>query len=329
MEVAPANMNPFETNRLLVELSTYYQDGTQGRRTSEMVKDYATRIISGDVQGALWLRQPDVASGVAVIDPTEGAGARVSHLYVEKPHQTTQAVSEFVEGLQEFSKENGGLYAICDEIPGLNHEQQAEVLEPRGFRHVGRLTMVYRLAQKDPPSPSSPPLGRRVHLGVDHVEGLISLFAQTFEGERDQLFAPRPGNTRESGRTFLEDFFLNLDTPPIAWGSLGIQLEEEIIGAVLAQQGYMAPADSKHLWVYDLMVAPDQQRKGLGTYLLGELLRESKSHGIEELYLEVTEGNPAEHLYLRLGFEKIAAAESARRGFWINAAVAQSLGIPL
>ena len=33
--------------------------------------------------------------------------------------------------------------------------------------------------------------------------------------------------------------------------------------------------------------------------------------------------------YLRLGFEKIAPAESARRGFWINAAVAQSLGIPL
>ncbi len=329
MELAPANTNPFETNRLLVELSTYHGKAPKGRRTSEQVKEVATRIISGDLQGALWLKQPDAASGVAVIEPTAGAGVKVPHLYLEKPYQTAESVTAFVEGLQEFAKEHGGVYAFCDEIPGLDHAQQSLVFEPKGFRHVGRETMVFHLGPGAHVADPALPLGRKVRVGIEQVEGLISLFAQTYEGEHDQLFAPKPGDSRESGRAFLEDFFLNVDVPTVPWGSFGIEKDGEILAAVLTQREYMAPPDSKHLWVYDLMVAPDYQGKGMGSYLLSELLREAQGQGFEEVFLEVTEGNPAGRLYSRFGFEKVPTHETMRRGLWVNTSAAQQLGIPL
>ncbi len=328
MELAPANTNPFETNRLLLELSNYYRDSPKGRQPSERVKEFATRIISGEAQGALWLKQPDLASGVAVIDLAQGAGLRVPHLYLEKDHQTTKVVSAFIEGLQEFAKEQGGLYAICDEIPGLTHDQQRSVMEPLGFVHVGRLLMSLSTT-KGASLPLAPlPYGNLVRVGIERVEDLIELFAEAYEGDRNQLFAPKPSDPKESGRVFLEEFFLNLEVPTVPWASLGIDHQGELVASILAQKEYLAPADSTSLWVYDLMVSPDHQKKGLGTHLLQQLMKDAREHGIEEMFLEVIEGNPVERLYARLGFQRVPT-ERMRKGMWINSATAKGLGFNL
>ena len=58
-----------------------------------------------------------------------------------------------------------------------------------------------------------------------------------------------------------------------------------------------------HQCLLAIIVDEAYRGKGVGTYLLGELERLAKERfKIELLHLEVYEGNPAIHLYQRLGF---------------------------
>jgi GNAT superfamily N-acetyltransferase len=62
-------------------------------------------------------------------------------------------------------------------------------------------------------------------------------------------------------------------------------------------------ADSGH--INNIQVARFMQGKGLGTFLMGFLEKESKKHGIKRINLKVFKDNPAKELYLRLGYEPI------------------------
>ena len=58
--------------------------------------------------------------------------------------------------------------------------------------------------------------------------------------------------------------------------------------------------------VQTIAVAPEQEGKGIGSALLGELIRESRLRHAEDVLLEVRADNPrAQQLYLRFGFEQI------------------------
>ena len=58
-----------------------------------------------------------------------------------------------------------------------------------------------------------------------------------------------------------------------------------------------------HQCLFAVIVDEAHRKKGVGTYLLTELERLAKERfKIELLHLEVYEGNPAIHLYQRLGF---------------------------
>jgi ribosomal protein S18 acetylase RimI-like enzyme len=51
----------------------------------------------------------------------------------------------------------------------------------------------------------------------------------------------------------------------------------------------------------DIALVEEQRRQGVGTYLLRELLKECEEQGWA-MHLQVAQGNPAMHLYQRLGF---------------------------
>ena len=54
-----------------------------------------------------------------------------------------------------------------------------------------------------------------------------------------------------------------------------------------------------------LGVDPAMQRRGVGTYLLDELLKHARSESVQLVFLEVRSENPAIQLYTRSGFEKV------------------------
>jgi [ribosomal protein S18]-alanine N-acetyltransferase len=74
-----------------------------------------------------------------------------------------------------------------------------------------------------------------------------------------------------------------------------------IDGAVVGYAGLMFSGNEAH--VTNIAVDPDWQRHQVGTRLLLELARESRSRGVRHLTLEVRVSNsPAQELYKRFGF---------------------------
>jgi len=61
-----------------------------------------------------------------------------------------------------------------------------------------------------------------------------------------------------------------------------------------------------HQGLLSIIVGEQMRGKGIGTVLMNNLLHLAKNYfGIEVLYLEVYEGNPAISLYQRFGFKEI------------------------
>lgn len=54
-----------------------------------------------------------------------------------------------------------------------------------------------------------------------------------------------------------------------------------------------------------LAVDPQFRRRGLGALLVENLLRTARLSGESRVFLEMRRGNPAEHLYRRLGFQPV------------------------
>ena len=79
-------------------------------------------------------------------------------------------------------------------------------------------------------------------------------------------------------------------------------------------QGYAGlAAYREEAWVQTLAVAPDWQRRGLGTTLLQSLLAEARHRGARTVALEVRADNDAaQRLYVRHGF----AVTGRRRGYY-------------
>ena len=53
------------------------------------------------------------------------------------------------------------------------------------------------------------------------------------------------------------------------------------------------------------------QRKGLGTFLMGLMEKETMNHGLRKIRLKVFKDNPAKKLYLDWGYKRIKDDGSA------------------
>jgi [ribosomal protein S18]-alanine N-acetyltransferase len=54
-----------------------------------------------------------------------------------------------------------------------------------------------------------------------------------------------------------------------------------------------------------IAVVPEFRQRGIGSLLIDRLFIASRARGITRIYLEMRRGNPAVHLYRKLGFEPI------------------------
>ncbi|MFN3863446.1 MAG: GNAT family N-acetyltransferase [Erythrobacter sp.] len=54
-----------------------------------------------------------------------------------------------------------------------------------------------------------------------------------------------------------------------------------------------------------IAVIPDARCRGIGATLINRLIEAARKRGIARIYLEMRRGNPALHLYRKLGFEPI------------------------
>ena len=73
-------------------------------------------------------------------------------------------------------------------------------------------------------------------------------------------------------------------------------------------------ADEEELLL--IAVIPDHRGRGVGTTLLQRFIAAAEERGAARLFLEMRDGNPAESLYRRAGFEPVGR----RRNYYRNAA---------
>lgn len=71
-------------------------------------------------------------------------------------------------------------------------------------------------------------------------------------------------------------------------------------------------ADEEELLL--LAVIPSQRGKGLGRQLVSDFLAQAQARGSQNIFLEMRDGNPAEHLYRSFGFEQIGRRKDYYRG---------------
>ena len=63
-----------------------------------------------------------------------------------------------------------------------------------------------------------------------------------------------------------------------------------------------------------IAVVPAVRGTGVGRELLAEVIERARNRSVRQIFLEMRDGNPAEHLYRRFGFEKIGRREGYYRG---------------
>ena len=73
----------------------------------------------------------------------------------------------------------------------------------------------------------------------------------------------------------------------------------QIIGFAICQ------TVSDEATLFNIAIVPSHQGNGLGKLLLNELIARLKEKGVQTLWLEVRESNPARFLYEKIGFNKV------------------------
>lgn len=77
-------------------------------------------------------------------------------------------------------------------------------------------------------------------------------------------------------------------------------------GSVVAPAGFVLTRhvlDEEELLL--IAVLPGCRRRGIGSVLIDHLFAAARARGITRIYLEMRRGNPAIHLYRKLGFDPI------------------------
>ena len=63
-----------------------------------------------------------------------------------------------------------------------------------------------------------------------------------------------------------------------------------------------------------IAVLPSVRGTGVGKQLLAEVIDRARARSVSRIFLEMRDGNPAEHLYRQFGFEKVGHRKGYYRG---------------
>ncbi len=111
---------------------------------------------------------------------------------------------------------------------------------------------------------------KRLTLGDrDLARSLFTLMADVFE---------------EDGEALSDDYLDRLLGREDFW-AIAAFIGDQIIGGVTAHTLPMTRTESSEIFIYDLAVRPDQQRKGVGRRLVAELRAKAAAMGISEVFV--------------------------------------------
>ncbi|MBP3922372.1 MAG: GNAT family N-acetyltransferase [Ruminiclostridium sp.] len=101
--------------------------------------------------------------------------------------------------------------------------------------------------------------------------------------------------TIETGTAYLEDYF-----EAKKFVGFVITEDEKIIGALFAHEKIWW--NNSELYIDEMFISPDVQRKGYGSMLINEVEKYVKEHSLAGLTLCTNKYAPAPHFYRKNGF---------------------------
>lgn len=125
---------------------------------------------------------------------------------------------------------------------------------------------------------------------VGLMEAMSSMFGQAF-GEPETYAGARPG------RNYLKQL---LDSDSFI--ALAALKGGEVVGGIAAYVFHKFEQERSEIYIYDLAVAADHRRQGIGTALIQELKKIAVARGTYVIFVQADRGDkPAIALYSKLG----------------------------
>ena len=263
-----------------------------GERPDEGLPVLDGLVTSGGALGRLFARNGRPV-GVAIWEPPTPVGLFVHVLYFE-PSSADPAT--YRTALAAIEAAAGPVAFVLRSLAGIPKEAETELMRSLGYAPYGRTEMRY---------PESAPVPE-----VDRPEGvefrppresdaapLAELHQRAYAGGLDRyLFLTDPDPRRDSERHIAE-VTGGRHGPLLVAGSVVAESRGKVIGACLVVRASYGPL------IVDVMVAPEEQGRGLARAMVAASVRALRSSGESVIALNVTEGNVAAvRAYERVGF---------------------------
>ena len=138
-------------------------------------------------------------------------------------------------------------------------------------------------------------------MSLDDLEGGASLYQQTFNAE-----PWNEGWTIETARERLNGI---LSAPH----GLGVLASREGSPIALALGYFETWVSGSHFQLKEMCTTPEEQRQGIGSFVLEFLLRTLKERGVVQVFCETRSGVPAEAFFRRSGFRTLNVVALGKR----------------
>lgn len=263
------------------------------------------RIVSaarfGSVEAVLAV-QADQAVGIAAWQDTDGIG-HINLLYVlpGQPETVTRALLAHM--MAQFRA--GDAVNVYAEFPAVP-PPMGDALAESGFVGIRRLLMQADLtgpARFDAPADAIPPPGYLLEPWDDaYLEAAAQIVYRANMGTTDALIIPElrtPDSTRAVLHQTLAGRYGRFDR---AASGLIFHHDGQAVGVTLTTQ-----RSGGQGFVAEICVLAGHRRRGLARALMQHTHTVFRAAGLRESTLGVTAGNPAQHLYERLGYAIIGS----------------------
>ncbi len=124
----------------------------------------------------------------------------------------------------------------------------------------------------------------------------------------EQAFDPRYGEAWNRRQVSSSLVLPNVHFTLIGRTELEVPDPDDVIGFALTRH----VLDEEEILL--LAVLPSDRGAGMGKRLLTKVMDKARERSVTRVFLEMRDGNPAEHLYRRFGFEKIGHRKGYYRG---------------